>query len=352
METDIIVDLGGRFLFDQQLGRDFTIDDLFAQGYKAVFLGLGCQEGTKLGVSGEDDARQGYFRGIDFLLKVHDHVEGTAPLAMRGDVVVVGGGNVAMDCVRSALRLGASKVHVVYRRTLQDMPADHEEIAAAEEEGIAFLPLCNPTRILTDKGRVTGVELVRMEQTEPDDSGRRSVRPIPGSEFTLRCDALIAAIGQQVEDGALVQADGISLDRWHCVATDDTLATARPGVFAGGDCTTGPSTLIYAMAAGQTAARNIDDWVQRGSVRFFRRARMRKLIADNRLLANDVVETPVRNAYRVHNPELDPDLRKHMFEEVEQTISPQAAYAEAQRCMRCYRVYSVVTGHSIPEGAA
>jgi len=106
------------------------------------------------------------------------------------------------------------------------------------------------------------------------------------------------------------------------------------------------------MAAGQTAARNIDDWVQRGSVRFFRRARMRKLIADNRFLANDVVETPVRNAYRVHNPELDPDLRKHMFEEVEQTISPQAAYAEAQRCMRCYRVYSVITGHSIPEGAA
>lgn len=351
LETDIIVDLGGRFLFGQQLGHDFSIEDLFAQGYKAVFLGLGCQEGSKLGVAGEDEAREGYFRGIDFLLKVHDHVDGIAPLALSGEVVVVGGGNVAMDCLRSALRLGASKVHVVYRRALADMPADPEEIAAAEAEGIIFHTLCNPTRILTEQGRVVGVELVRMEQTEPDDSGRRKVRPIPGSEYTLPCRGLVAAIGQQVEDGALVEGDGVALNRWHNVATDDTLATSRPGVFAGGDCTTGPSTLIYAMAAGQNAARNIDDWIQNGSVRFFKRARMRKLIADNRFLANDVVETPVRNAYRVHNPAIDPDLRKHMFGEVEQTISPRAAYAEAQRCMRCYRVYSVVTRHSIPEGA-
>ncbi|TCO74176.1 FAD-dependent oxidoreductase [Rhodovulum euryhalinum] len=348
METEIIADLGGRFLFGQQLGRDFSIDDLFARGYKAVFLGLGCQAGSRLGIAGEDAGLRGYFSGIDFLLKVHDHVDGIAPLALSGEVVVVGGGNVAMDCVRSALRLGADQVHVVYRRTREDMPADAEEIEAAEAEGIRFLTLTNPTRILTENGRVTGVELVRMDQTDPDESGRRKVRPVAGSEHVLPCDHVIAAIGQQVEDGALVQGDGVALDRWNCVAADDTLATSRPGVFAGGDCTTGPSTLIYAMAAGQNAARNIDDWIQRGSVRFFKRARMRKLIADNRFLANDVVETPVRNAYRVHNPELDPELRKHMFEEVEQTISARAAYAEAQRCMRCYRVYSVVTRHSIP----
>lgn len=352
METDIIAELGGRFLFGQQLGRDFSIDDLFAQGYKSVFLGLGCQAGSDLGVSGEGAAHAGYFSGIDFLLKVHDHVDGTAPLALSGDVLVVGGGNVAMDCVRSALRLGARNVHVIYRRTLADMPADPHEIEDAEEEGVRFHTLCNPTRILTENGRVTGVELARMEQTEPGESGRRKVRPIPGSEFTMTCDALIAAIGQKVEDGALIADDGIELDRWRCVAADETsLATSRPGVFAGGDCVTGPSTLIYAMAAGLKAARNIDDWVQRGSVRFFKRSRMRRLIADNRMLADDVVETPVRNAYRVHNPELDPELRKHMFEEVEQTISAKEAYAEAQRCMRCYRVYSVVTQHPIPEGA-
>lgn len=149
METDIIVDLGGRFLFGQQLGRDFSIAELFTRGYKAVFLGLGCQAGSQLGVAGEDVARAGYFSGIDFLLKVHDHVDGTQPLALSGEVVVVGGGNVAMDCVRSAIRLGAEKVHVVYRRTLEDMPADPKEIEDAEEEGVVFHTLTNPTRILT-----------------------------------------------------------------------------------------------------------------------------------------------------------------------------------------------------------
>ena len=351
METDIILELGGRFLFDQRLGRDFSINDLFDQGYKAVFLGLGCQQGTSLGVEGEDAAPQGYFTGIDFLLKVHDHVDGIAPLALKGEVVVVGGGNVAMDCVRSAIRLGASAVHVIYRRTIDDMPADPAEIEAAEAEGVHFHVLCNPTRIVTENGKVTGVVLARMEQSEPDESGRRKVRPIPGSEFTMPCDFVIAAIGQQVEDGALIEGNGIAFNRWNCVATDRVLATSRPGVFAGGDCVTGPSTLVYAMAAGLKAARNINDWIQHGSVRFFKRSRMRKLLADNRMLANELVEAPVRHAYRVHNPELDPDLRKQMFEEVERTIDAREAYAEAQRCMRCYRVYSVVTKHPIPEGA-
>ncbi|SDJ01938.1 FAD-dependent oxidoreductase [Aliiruegeria lutimaris] len=352
METDIIVELGGRFLFGQQLGRDFSIDELFTRGYKAVFLGLGCQEGTALGIEGESVARDGYFSGIEFLLKVHDHVDGIERLDMKGEVVVVGGGNVAMDCLRSAVRLGADNVHVIYRRTREDMPADEEEIVAAGAEDIHFHTLTNPTRLITENGKVTGVELVRMEQTEPDESGRRSVRPIPGSEFTLPCDTFIAAIGQQVEDGTLVEGDGIAFDKWRCVSADKGLATSRPGVFAGGDCVTGPSTLIYAMAAGLKAARNIDDWVQLGTQRFFKRSRMRDLISDNRFLASDVVEAPVRNAYRVHNPELDPELRKHMFGEVEQTICEKEAYAEAQRCMRCYRIYSVVTQHAIPEGAS
>jgi formate dehydrogenase (NADP+) beta subunit len=351
METDIILDLGGRLLFGQELGRDFTVDDLFARGYRAVFLGLGCQEGSRLGIPGEAGPREGVLSGIDFLLGVHDHVAGIAPLAMRGEVVVVGGGNVAMDCVRSALRLGAEKVSVVYRRTLDDMPADPGEIRAAEDEGVQFHTLCAPARILTEGGRVTGLEVARMEQTEPDESGRRKVAPVPDSTFVLPCDSVITAIGQQVENGEGIEREGITLDRWRCVSADGTLATSRPGVFAGGDCVTGPSTLIYAMANGLKAARNIDDWIRFGHVRFFARSRMRRLIADNRLLANDVVATPVRNAYRVHNPELDPELRKHMFEEVEQTISPREAYAEAKRCMRCYRVYSVITRHAIPEGA-
>ena len=168
----------------------------------------------------------------------------------------------------------------------------------------------------------------------------------------MKCDTIIAAIGQQVENPDGVKKQRIELNRWRTVQTDRNLSTSRPGVFAGGDCVTGPSTLIIAMATGLKAARNIDDWIQHGSVRFFKRSRMRQLIKDNDFLANDVVAAPVRNMYRVHNPALDPELRKHMFEEVEQTISNRQAYAEAQRCMRCYRIYSVITAHSIPEGAA
>lgn len=350
-ECEIITALGGRFKFGQRLGRDFSIDDLFARGYLAVFLGLGCQQGTRLNIPGEDPALDGYTSGIRFLLQVHEHVEGQAPLALAGRVVVVGGGNVAMDCARSALRMGASEVHVVYRRTRADMPADTTEIEAAEAEGVVFHFLANPVRIVAEDGRVTGLELVGMEQTERDAEGRRKVRPQEGTEHVMACEHVIPAIGQQVRQGAIRSEDGIALDRWNCVAVDPTdLTTSRPGVFAGGDCATGASTLIHAMAAGLKATRSIDDYIQRGHIRFRPRSRMRELLNDNKILADDAVEVPVKHQYRSHHPELDPAVRRMMFEEVEQTISLDEAYAEARRCMRCYRIYSVVTEKPIPEG--
>ena len=349
-EMDVITQLGGRFLFGQKLGRDYTVNDLFARGYRAVFLALGCQEGTKMGVGGEDTSLAGYESGIGFLLKVHDHVAGVKEIKLEGDVVVVGGGNVAMDCVRSAIRMGARTVHLVYRRTREDMPADSEEIQAAEDEGIVMHFLTNPTEIVSDNGRVTGVGLVHMRQTEKDARGRRNVEPIAGSERVVNCSTVIAAIGQQVQSGAIGVSDGVELNKWRTVQVDKvSLATSRPGVFAGGDCETGPSTLIHAMAAGLKAARAIDDWVRRGEVRFFPRSRMRQILHDNRLLASDVTEIPVKSEYRVHHPELDPNIRKQMFEEVERPISTEEAYREAKRCLRCYRVYSVVTGDPIPE---
>ena len=349
-EMDIITQLGGRFLFNQKLGRDYSVDDLFARGYRAVFLGLGCQEGTKMGVMNEDTSLVGYDSGIGFLLKVHDHVAGVKPIKLEGDVVVVGGGNVAMDCVRSAIRMGARTVHLIYRRTRDDMPADKEEITAAEAEGIVMHFLTNPTEILSADGKVTGVKLVHMRQTEKDARGRRNVEPIPGSERVLNCSLVIAAIGQHIQSGALTEKDGVSLNKWKCVDVNKTsLATSREGVFAGGDCETGPATLIHAMAAGLKAARAIDDWVRRGYVRFFPRSRMRQILRDNNVLASDVAEIPVKSEYRVHHPELDPDIRKQMFEEVERPISREEAYHEAKRCMRCYRVYSVVTAEPVPE---
>ena len=350
-ETDIITALGGNLIYNQALGRDFSIDDLFERGYSAVFLALGCQEGALMGVAGEDTSLEGYETGIGFLLKVHDHIAGlhTAPLA--DPVVVVGGGNVAMDCVRSALRMGAKSVHLVYRRGRADMPADHEEIEAAEAEGVQFHFLAAPARVVSEDGTVIGLEVVEMRQTEPDEKGRRKVEPVAGSERMIPCATVIAAIGQQVRQGAITPGDGVSMSKWNWVEVNSGLSTSRPGVFAGGDCSLGPSTLIHAMANGLKAARSIDDWVKYGRVRFFPRSRMRRLLNDNKMLAADCLEVPVRFEYRVHHPELDPEVRKNMFEEVEHTISAEDAYHEAKRCMRCYRVYSVITEQPIPEGA-
>jgi formate dehydrogenase beta subunit len=352
-ETDIITALGGRILYKQALGREYSIDELFQRGYKAVYLAMGCQQGTRMGVKDEDPMMAGYESGIGFLLKVHDHIAGIKLTKLSGEVIVVGGGNVAMDCVRSALRMGAEKVHLVYRRTREDMPADQDEIKAAEEEGVLFHFLTNPSRILSEDGRITGVEVLEMRSTEPDASGRHGVEPIPGTGRGMNCTTLIAAIGQQVQSGAIQSGDGIRMNRWNCIESDPaTLLTSRPGVFAGGDCTSGPSTLIHAMANGLQAARSIDDWIQLGKVRFSPRSRMRRILNEHQMLTSDCVDIPVKLEYRVHHPELDPEVRKYMFEEVEHTITPEDAYREARRCMRCYRIYQVITEHPIPEGAA
>lgn len=348
-ETDIVEQLGGRFFYNQRLGTDFTLDTLTERGYKAVFLAMGCAEGRLMQVEGETPGLAGYQPGIDFLLRVHDHVEGQTPTALTGTVVVVGGGNVAMDCVRSALRMGARDVHLVYRRTRDAMPADHEEIEAAEKEGVTFHFLTNPVRILTQDNTITGVELVQMRETEPDARGRRNVVPAPGSEHTLRCDLLIPAIGQQLATGSLTTKDGVSLDARGWVETDgETLATSRPGVFAGGDCVLGPSTLIQAMANGLKGARSIDDYLRFGRVRFFPRSRMRKIINTFKPLSQQWIDAPVKHLYRIHAQELDPAYRRELFDEVEKPISAEEAYHEAGRCLRCFRVYSVVTESAIP----
>ncbi len=350
-ETDTIVELGGRFRFGRALGRDFSVDDLFAEGYKAVFLGLGCAKGTLLGVAGEDPSHAGYHSGIDFLLAVHNHVEHGAPFELGGEVAVVGGGNVAMDCVRSALRLGAKKVHLIYRRTEADMPADHEEIEAAKAEGVVFHCLSNPSRVLEENGRIVGVELVEMRQTVPDKKGRIGVEPVPGTEKTFHCDVLIAAIGQQVDKATLSADDGVQLDKWGCVAHNaQTLVTTRAGVFAGGDCASGASTLIHAMAMGLKAARGIDDYLRVGHPRFFPRSRMRQLLNQNKLLSGECFEIPVAHQYRIDIPNLAPEERARTFEEVEKPITSAEAYREANRCLRCYRVYSVVTETAVPTG--
>jgi formate dehydrogenase beta subunit len=260
-ETDIIAALGGRILFNQALGRDFSVDGLFQKGYKSVFLALGCQQGTRLGVKDEDPTMAGYESGIGFLLKVHDHIAGIHKTELSGDIVIVGGGNVAMDCARSALRMGPKKVHVIYRRTRQDMPADADEIKAAESEGVIFHFLTTPSGVVSENGRVVGLNVVKLHCAGVDARGRNVVEVTPGTEQLMGCTVLIAAIGQQVQPDILKPEDGVKMNRWKCVEVDQhTLMTSRAGVFAGGDCMTGPSALVNAMASPRVVSTTGFNW--------------------------------------------------------------------------------------------
>ena len=345
---DIVRQLGGEFFYGKVLGKHFSVSDLLSNGYDAVFLGYGASQGTSLGIRHEEEKPEGYVSGIDFLLGIHKHVEYQEPLAVDGDVVVVGGGNVAMDCVRSARRMGARSVHLVYRRTKEDMPAEDDEIHAAEQEGIIFHYLTNPSGLVIENGKLVGVELVQMRQTELDARGRRSVEAIPGSESFMKCDLLVAAIGQQVDKGVLAPEEDIALDRWSCITVNpDTLETSRKGVFAGGDCVLGPLTLVNALDHGERAAASIRDFLLKGEIQISPARRMQKLLAENKLLANECLKTQPAHSAPAQLPERLAEDRIKDFDEVDTVISTEAAYEEAKRCLRCYRLYSIVTEKSL-----
>ena len=348
-EVSIIESLGGHIHYNKKMGKDFSLDDLIKQGYKSVFIGVGAHKGKKLTVAGEDDSLEGYISGVKFLLYINQHVlneeQTEFPMKLGKKLLVMGGGNVAMDCARSALRMGVEEVHVAYRRAEEQMPADVEEIHAAKEEGIHFHFLSQPVRVISEKGQVTGMEFVEMELGEMDSSGRRGVTPKPGSEFIIDADNAVVAIGQEVDASFLSEDDGMELDRWESLKTDDHLATTRKGVFAGGDCVLGPATLIQAMAQGEKAARSIDEYLTYGRPQFDSDQRMSQIVNCVRKYADDDVIQPVKHQYRVRVEELEPEKRKEIFEEVEKAITVEEAFREADRCLRCYRIYSVITDH-------
>jgi formate dehydrogenase beta subunit len=354
-EISIIQTLGGNIFYNRRMGVDFSLHDLMAQGYRAIFLGLGAPMGKMLGVPGEDNGLRGYEFGIELLLHINAHyldeeypgeldMDNTPPLDLGNKVVVIGGGNVAMDCVRSALRMGVKEVHLVYRRSRREMPADPEEIEAAEKEGVMFHFLTHPTKIIAEDGAVKALELIKMELGAPDESGRRSVRPVAGSERVLEVDFVVPAIGQRVDHRSISPEDGVMFDKWGLIEVDNhTLMTNRKGIFAGGDCVTGPATLIQAMAHGYDAAQYMDDYLTHGRVLFHPENRMGRLLSSLGAIERKELLIPVKPEYRVQVQELDPNVRKKIFEEVEKPISADDAYREATRCMRCYRVYSVIT---------
>ncbi|MDR0379201.1 MAG: FAD-dependent oxidoreductase, partial [Candidatus Accumulibacter sp.] len=345
---DVVRELGGNFYYGKALGNGLSVDELLENGYGAVFLAYGASQGSRFGIRNEYPDLDGYITGVDFLFKVYQHVEAGKPFRLNGEVVVVGGGNVAMDCVRSARRMGAKNVHLLYRRTEEDMPADHEEIVAARDEGVIYHFLTNPTGLVVDNRRVKALELVRMKQTDRDAKGRRNVEAIEGSTYTMPSDLVIAAIGQQVERNVLKPGEGIELDRDNCVIVNpDTLETTRKGVFAGGDCVLKPQTLVHALAHGERAAASIADYLSSGTVPVNPKYRMQEMLRKNGLLKGEGLEKPVLLRPRVVSPELDAVERSRNFDEVERNIPKEAAYGESERCMRCYRLYSLVTEREI-----
>ena len=242
-------------------GRSVTLDDLMEDGYKAIFVGSGAGLPSFMKIPGEN--LNGVYSANEFLtrinlMKAYRFPESDTPVKIGKNVAVIGGGNVAMDAARSAMRLGAEHVYIVYRRSEEEMPARNEEIHHAKEEGIEFLLLNNPTRILgDDKGNVTGMECVKMELGEPDASGRRRPVPVQGSEFVLDVQTVVVAIGQSPNPLIRMTTPGLETQKWGGIITDEDGATSREFIYAGGDAVTGAATVILAMGAGKTAAAAI-----------------------------------------------------------------------------------------------
>ena len=265
-EIDTLKALGVKVETNMVIGKVESVDELFEEGFEAVFIGSGAGLPRFMNIPGENS--KGVYSANEFLTRVNlmkAYREGAhTPIMHAKHVAVVGGGNVAMDAARCALRLGAEEVSIVYRRSEEELPARAEEVEHAKEEGIVFRLLTNPTKILSDEHKfVRGMECVEMELGEPDESGRR--RPVvkEGSEFVLDVDCVIMAIGTSPNPLIKSTTKGLETQKWGGIITnEETGATSRPGVYAGGDAVTGAATVILAMGAGKTAAAAIDEYLK------------------------------------------------------------------------------------------
>ncbi len=265
-EVEYVESLGVELQSNVVIGKTLTLQDLFDTGYSAVFIGTGAGLPQFLNIPGEN--LNGVYSANEFLTRVNlmharhfpDH---PTPVRLGKKVAVFGAGNVAMDGARCSLRLGAEEVTIIYRRSRTEMPAREEEIENAEEEGVKFQLLTAPVRFIGDEdGWLKGVECIRMELGEPDDSGRRRPVPVEGSEFTIEIDTAIIAIGQSPNPMVRNSAPDLQTTKWGGIVTDEeTCATSIPGVYAGGDAVTGAATVITAMGAGKTAAKAIDEYI-------------------------------------------------------------------------------------------
>lgn len=265
-EVEYVKSLGVKFITDVIIGRTIKVEDLLTRGFEAVFVGTGAGAPKLLGIPGEN--LSGIYSGNEWLTRINlmrAHREDYAtPIKIPRKCCVIGAGNTAMDCTRTALRVGAEQVTIVYRRGREEMPARAEEIENAEHEGVVFQLLTNPKRFIGDEnGAVKAMECLRMELGEPDSSGRRRPVPVEGSEFEIECDTVIVALGQNPNPLIRTTTDGLTCETWGGICINaETGMTSIPGVFAGGDAVTGEATVISAMGAGKVAAAGIDAYIR------------------------------------------------------------------------------------------
>ncbi len=323
-EIDVLRQMGVEFRCGVEVGKDVTLDELRAQGYKGFFLGIGAQKSAPLGIPGE--ALKGIYGGVDFMREVNldKHPE------IGKKCAVIGGGNVAMDVCRSAVRLGADETYIIYRRSEAEMPADKAEVAEAREEGVQFRFLCAPVEIIGDGEKVTGLKVELMELGEPDEKGRR--KPVGTGKFeTIEVDSVIGAIGQKVDLGGIAP-EGMTFNKNGTVIADPvTLQTAQPDVFAGGDALTGPKFAIDAIAAGREAAESLHRYVHPGQSLTLARNRRHfiELNKDDVMIPVDSFDSGSRQV-----PGTDA-AKARSFSNSRLSFTEEQVKKEAARCLGC-----------------
>jgi len=320
-EIDNIKRAGVEIKLNSKLGTDFTVDDLQNEN-DAVILAIGAHVSRAMSIPGED--KEGVLGGTDFL---RDVALGNAPDMSGKAVVVVGGGNTAIDAARTAMRLGASEVSIVYRRTRGDMPAQDLEIHEAQDEGLQLQVLTNPTRIVGN-GHVEGIELVKQELGEFDASARRRPSPIEGSEYVMPVDIVIEAIGQSTDAGCAADC-GVEFGRGSTIKVDRSLVTTREGVFAAGDAVIGAATVVEAVAQGNDVAEAVDSYLQNGKAE----CKCTWRAYDDVPLA--FVMEDYAEATRADMPVQDAIIRRNNWQEVELGFSETVCRNECKRCLRC-----------------
>jgi NADPH-dependent glutamate synthase beta subunit-like oxidoreductase len=326
-ETFMIQDLGVEFQFNTRFGTDVTMDQLKSEGFEAFFFAIGAHKSFKLNIPGENDFPQ-VIDAIDILRRV---ALGDRQIPGKR-VIVIGGGNVAIDAARTSLRLGCSDVTIAYRRTRSEMPADIEEVEQAEEEGVRFSFLTVPVEVAGENGKVTALKCLRAEMQEKEGSARKSPVPVSGSDYFMPADAIITAIGQQVDHAGVDTVSDLKWTRRNTIEVNPiTMETSVPGIFAAGDAVTGPATVIEAIGGGKKAAESIDRYLSGIPQPKMPRVPVRRGRTDF-LEVSAVTKMILR---RPEMPLLNIDRRRTTFQQAELGYAENAVREEARRCLRC-----------------